>query len=77
MSSIIDVRAILQNHAPGYVPPVPWEKLGRIAYRQQLRPQASWPQQMRNGWIQTKKISIAAAAETSAYLVSIGSDGEL
>ena len=73
MSSIIDVQAILQNWTPGYVPPVSWEELGRVAYRQRLRPQASWPKPMR----EAREACVAADAECSAYLVSQGYGGEL
>lgn len=77
MNSIIDVGAILQNWTPGYVPPVSWEALARTAHRQGLRPRPSWPQPMKAAYQQAKKICIAAAAETSAYLVSRGEGGEL
>lgn len=71
------IKEILQNWTPGYVPPVSWEALARTAYRQRLQPQASWPQPMRAAYQRTRKVWIAAAAETSAYLVSRGEGGEL
>lgn len=73
----MDISSILKNWTPGYVPPVSWEALARTAHRQGLKSQDSWPQPMRAAYQQTKKICIAAAAETSAYLVSRGEGGEL
>jgi hypothetical protein len=75
MNSILDVSAVLKNTTPGYVPPVSWEKLGRIAFQQNLTPELSWPATMRKGY--RRALFVAADAETSAYLVSQGQGGEL
>jgi hypothetical protein len=38
------------TYCPGYVPPVSWFKMGRLALRKGYTPQSSWPALMVQGW---------------------------
>lgn len=39
-----------QSSNPSYIPPVNWNKVGRLAFRNSYQLEDHWPAQMKQGW---------------------------
>ena len=41
---------IQQSFNPNYIPPLAWEKVGRLAFRNGYQLEDYWPDAMKSGW---------------------------